>query len=358
MRRLRALDVVVRAGALACALSAVAAVSAQAQSVLPGKGWALDPGASSITFQTIKKGSIVETSKFASLHGSIQPDGTAEVRIKLESVDTGVDLRNVRMRFLFFETYKYPLAIITAKLIPEKLAPLIKERRMQYDLPFQLSLHGVEQGFHAPVIITLITDHQASVASAAPVLVTVKQFDLEAGLEKLREAVDGIAIVPSTSVSFNLVFDERGAAQPAPAPAKVATAPSGALESAGDLSQSECTTRFDVLSRTEAIYFATASARLEPASRPLLDTVVGIAERCPGLKIRIAGFTDSDGSAGYNQALSRRRAAAVRGFLAEHGVSADRLTAIGYGEAQPVFPNDSPAHKAKNRRIEFRTGGS
>ena len=75
-----------------------------------------------------------------------------------------------------------------------------------------------------------------------------------------------------------------------------------------------------------------------------------------GRKFTVIGHTDASGSAGYNKALSDRRAAAVRSYLMNNGVSASRLKAMGKGEGQ-LLNNDDP-NAAENRRVEIQaTGG-
>ena len=70
----------------------------------------------------------------------------------------------------------------------------------------------------------------------------------------------------------------------------------------------------------------------------------------------VVGHTDAKGSAGYNKALSDRRAAAVRRYLIDNGVAASRLRAVGKGESQ-LLNNDDP-EGAENRRVEIQaTGG-
>ncbi|MES2684580.1 MAG: OmpA family protein [Pseudomonadota bacterium] len=74
------------------------------------------------------------------------------------------------------------------------------------------------------------------------------------------------------------------------------------------------------------------------------------------LRVNIAGHTDAIGSEGYNQALSERRANAVRGYLVKKGVDASRIHTFAYGETTPKADNDSAEGRAQNRRAEVKTG--
>jgi outer membrane protein OmpA-like peptidoglycan-associated protein len=141
----------------------------------------------------------------------------------------------------------------------------------------------------------------------------------------------------------------EGAAEAAPA----APQPSAALETQGEFSYEECVGRFEILSETGNIYFASGSARLDQESDFMLGTVVDIVQRCPGLRLLISGHTDDDGSDAYNQALSEKRAQSVVDYLASRGVDRRRLYSAGFGEAHPMVPNDSAFNKGRNRRIEF-----
>ncbi len=103
-----------------------------------------------------------------------------------------------------------------------------------------------------------------------------------------------------------------------------------------------------------SVYFDSGSATLQPSSYGVLDGVVELLRGNAGVRMEIGGHTDSDGSASYNQDLSRRRAESVRDYLVRKGISASRLTTVGYGESRPVASNATAAGKARNRRIEFR----
>jgi outer membrane protein OmpA-like peptidoglycan-associated protein len=105
--------------------------------------------------------------------------------------------------------------------------------------------------------------------------------------------------------------------------------------------------------RQGTINFKRASADIEPASHPTLNELARIATQCPDIEIDVIGHTDSEGTAERNQRLSERRASTVANYLADAGVARDRLHPIGFGDSQPIAPNDSAENMAKNRRIEF-----
>lgn len=318
-------------------------------------GWDLNAEASNIKFQSVKNQTKVESSSFATFSGAIEPDGSANIKVLLDSVDTKIDLRNVRMRFLFFETFKFGEATVSLKLTPDMITGLETVRRKTLSLPFEFDLHGVTKTLTADVTVTLLTDDIVSVASATPLSIAVADFNLADNITKLEEAAGGITIVPSATVSFDFLFNRRGG----PAPTVVAettreTQPTSvALEAEGDFSIEACKGRFEILSRTGNIYFRTASARLDRESVPLLTSVIDIVRRCPGLTLEVSGHTDSDGGDAANQALSERRAQSVTQYLADNGIDTSRIRSVGYGEARPAFPNDSRTNKSRNRRIEF-----
>jgi outer membrane protein OmpA-like peptidoglycan-associated protein len=105
---------------------------------------------------------------------------------------------------------------------------------------------------------------------------------------------------------------------------------------------------------TYGIYFDVNKADVKPESYGTLKDIASILNEVPDVKVKIVGHTDSDGDDAKNMDLSKRRAASVKAELAKtFGVNADRLVTDGMGETQPVAPNDTPANKALNRRVEF-----
>ncbi|TYC67584.1 OmpA family protein [Stappia sp. BW2] len=322
-------------------------------------GWTLQRDASSLRFQSVKNLTIVESSSFAEIEGGIDETGSAKVRIYLDSIDTKIDLRNVRMRFLFFETFEFPEAVITTQIDASALADLPTAKRKIIPLDFKLDLHGISKTYQSNVAVTYLSEDLVAVSSTAPISVAASDFNLGGGIKKLEEAA-GVVIVPSATVSFDFVFARKAgkpvqsvSADEAPQVAAAQSAASTALEPEGNLDAEACIGRFEILSRTDNIYFPSGSSQLDPRSQPLLNSLVDIITRCPGLVIEVGGHTDSDGSDTSNKALSERRAGAVKQYLVSKKVPESRIKSVGYGESRPVAPNTSAEGKQRNRRIEF-----
>lgn len=325
--------------------------TAYAESPFQG-GWTLSEAGSNLHFISVKKGKIMESSTFAGLGGTIDENGEANFEVALDSIDTSVDLRNVRMRFLFFETFLHPKATISAQLDDDMLNGLKENGSIKRTLPFTLDLHGVTQSLEAEIIITMIGENRVSVAAAQPVILSLEAFNLMEGRQKLQEAAS-VEIVPATSVLFHLVFDRNNAGSGPSALLASAGTNAAALEPAGNFDTAACTGRFEILSRSGNINFLPGSADLTTESAPLLQEVANIISKCPDMTVKISGHTDSNGSKSYNLYLSQQRAKAVVNQLIAEGVPARRLLSQGYGESKPIASNQSHAGRQANRRIEF-----
>lgn len=104
------------------------------------------------------------------------------------------------------------------------------------------------------------------------------------------------------------------------------------------------------------LYFEIDSPQLNARSFAELNKLVEFLNQNPSLNLEIRGHTDNTGSADYNFSLSQQRAKAVFDYLISNGISAKRLSYIGYGSTQPVADNRSEIGKAKNRRVEMVVG--
>ncbi|MBX3101880.1 MAG: PD40 domain-containing protein [Bacteroidetes bacterium] len=102
------------------------------------------------------------------------------------------------------------------------------------------------------------------------------------------------------------------------------------------------------------IFFDTDQATLRPESRAELQLLTQLLHEHPQLRLEVQGHTDSQGTSAANETLSQRRAAAVQTYLTAQGIAAHRLTAVGFGQRQPVVSNDTPQGRQLNRRVSFR----
>lgn len=105
------------------------------------------------------------------------------------------------------------------------------------------------------------------------------------------------------------------------------------------------------------VLFDTARYTLRPGAREKLAKVAGIVLSHPGLRLEVEGHTDSVGSEDYNQRLSEQRAASVRDFLVQQGISTTSIIARGFGEGMPVATNDTAEGRQQNRRVELVVSG-
>jgi len=104
---------------------------------------------------------------------------------------------------------------------------------------------------------------------------------------------------------------------------------------------------------TQQIHFEFNKDKIRPESFPVLDAVTDVLAKNPNIKLEVQGHTDNKGASAYNKDLSNRRAHSVMKYLIAHGVTVERLTAVGYGMERPIVDNNSEQNRALNRRVQF-----
>jgi outer membrane protein OmpA-like peptidoglycan-associated protein len=101
------------------------------------------------------------------------------------------------------------------------------------------------------------------------------------------------------------------------------------------------------------VLFDTGRATLKAGAARDLDRLATALKDNPNTRVKIEGYTDSVGSAAYNQGLSERRAQAVADALEMRNVPADRYQVEGLGKEYPVASNTTPEGRQQNRRVEI-----
>lgn len=112
-----------------------------------------------------------------------------------------------------------------------------------------------------------------------------------------------------------------------------------------------------IITLANKIIFRTGVADIAPGAFPILNRIAEIIKKT-SMPVRVEGHTDNDPihteRFPSNWELSTARAVnVVKYFAAQRGIFPKRLSAVGYGESKPLFPNDSDENKAKNRRVEI-----
>jgi len=105
------------------------------------------------------------------------------------------------------------------------------------------------------------------------------------------------------------------------------------------------------------VLFDTGKYQLRMEAQLGLAKLTGIVLSHPGLKLAVEGYTDTTGTAAFNQTLSEQRANAVQEYLIQQGLDASSVTAQGFGPANPVASNDTPQGRQQNRRVEIIISG-
>lgn len=176
--------------------------------------WALDASQSTIKFVSVKNSHTAETHKFAQdtngvnpLDGSIDSEGNAILAIDLNGVETGIDIRNERMRNFVFETQLLPTAYIAVKLDPETLSAMNVGATEMQSITGKLSLHGVSQDIVAEVIVAKTSETSLMVSTVKPIIIDSKDFDFASGIDVLKGIASLAAIGEVVPVYFSLHYE-------------------------------------------------------------------------------------------------------------------------------------------------------
>jgi polyisoprenoid-binding protein YceI len=168
--------------------------------------WKVDPAASHLSYVSLKAGEIAEPNHFERLRGTVANDGAAQIEIDLASVSTGVDIRDERMREIFFQVADYPTAVVTAQLDPAAFAALSIGQVIVQSLDATLALKGLEAPIATRVQVARVSENRVLVTTIAPVIITTDMFGLTDELGELRALAQLPSISPAVPVSFTLAF--------------------------------------------------------------------------------------------------------------------------------------------------------
>ncbi len=165
----------------------------------------LQQEASTLSFVSIKQESVAEIHTFKALSGFLK-EGVAEISVSLSSVNTGIDIRDQRMRDFLFETRQFPEARYTANFDEERLNDLQSGHSFNETLTGQLSLHSEQVPVNADVKVMRLNDGSISIITTRPILINAADFGLVQRINKLRELAGLKSISYAVPVTFSVAF--------------------------------------------------------------------------------------------------------------------------------------------------------
>ncbi|MCL2918783.1 YceI family protein [Shewanella litorisediminis] len=170
--------------------------------------WQLNAANSNVSFISVKKGDVAEVHKFKTLEGKLSEQGDFSLSIPLASVDTGIEIRDERMKSMLFEVEQFPSLTLSAKIEPSLVSALKPGDITKAEIPATLELHGKTDKLNVEVTVARVSDNTLMVSSSAMLIVNAANFGLTAGIEKLREVAGLSAISSAVPVSFVLTLEK------------------------------------------------------------------------------------------------------------------------------------------------------
>jgi polyisoprenoid-binding protein YceI len=176
--------------------------------------WRLEPAQSSLSFVTTKAGqpgvaAIAEVQAFRRFNGELNSRGQIQFSIDLASVDTGIEIRDERLRTMLFNVGAAPQATFSAQIDPALLRDLGTAGVRDMDLNGQLTLAGQSKPVVAKVRVSALDAGLIGVSTRAPIVVNASDFGLRAGVEALRDVMGLSMLSAAAPVSFALVMRQQ-----------------------------------------------------------------------------------------------------------------------------------------------------
>lgn len=184
----------------------LALVVAAALSFSAAADWSVNSSQSSLNFVSVKNDVVAETHSFKDLTGSLTEAGDFAVAIPAMSIDTMIPIRNERILEHVLTAKQYATINAKGKVDSKVLAGLKTGESVVVDQALDLTLLTKTQSLTAKVKVTKVSDSQLVVTTVAPIMLDVNKFELNAGVEKLRELAGLKSISPMVPTTFSLVL--------------------------------------------------------------------------------------------------------------------------------------------------------
>jgi hypothetical protein len=160
-------------------------------------------GSSKIGFVSIKNNAVGENNFFERVSGNISEGGKVAVRVDLSSVETGIAIRNERLKKMLFEVASFPAATIDAVLTDRQITALKAGGAQSDSVGVSISFHGKTVNKTANLSVST-SGGDVRVTTTQPIIITAQEFGLEAGVAALQQIAGLNAISRSIPVTVDL----------------------------------------------------------------------------------------------------------------------------------------------------------
>ena len=187
-----------------CALLLTLGVNLSAQA-----NWYLDGESSRLSFITTHNANVSIIHRFLVLHGKVERNGRAQLRIEMDSVNSAVPVRDERMRDVLFDFKHFPEAQVTTHIDLQPINDLANGAQLELHLPVTVSLRGKQHTYEAQLLATRLDERRFQVVTLEPLMLQAEDFGLQPELETLRKLAGLSAISFSVPVGAVLIFTAR-----------------------------------------------------------------------------------------------------------------------------------------------------
>jgi polyisoprenoid-binding protein YceI len=195
-------------------LVVIAGCSSAPEKAVSAKAWHVDNSQSNISFVTTKAGQagvggVGEIQSFKKFSGGLDSSGQISFDIELASVDTGVEIRDQRLRTMLWNVAASPKATFAAKLDPAAMNGIEANATRDMDIDGSLTMAGQSKPVAAKLRVARIGGGALMVTTRAPIVINANDYGLKAGVEAMREVMGLNFLASSAPVTFTLVLTAK-----------------------------------------------------------------------------------------------------------------------------------------------------
>lgn len=188
------------------AAAAVFALPSLAHAVGVAGDWSVDDDASALYYVSTKKGHVAESHVVEGVSGSLGADGTLVVELDMASVDSGIEVRDTRMRDMLFKVTDFPKAVFTAEIDFSEFEELEVGETMESYVDGELELVGVSTPLDFAVMVTRAGEDRVMVVSQGPIILDASDLELAGGVDELMKVAKLPSISYAVPVSLSVAF--------------------------------------------------------------------------------------------------------------------------------------------------------